>query len=61
MIKESDADLLKLCGHEELMSSSDATEYRSITMRAAYLAQDRPDVQFSVKTLAEEMHKPTNW
>ena len=34
-------------------------KFRSICMRAAYLSQDRSDIQFSVKAAAREMHAPT--
>ena len=33
--------------------------YRSNTMRYAYLAQDRPELQFSAKELARSMQQPT--
>ena len=33
--------------------------YRSITMRAAYLSQDRPDLQTPVRVLAKGMSEPT--
>ncbi len=36
-----------------------ATLYRSLTMRLSYLAQDRPDIQFSCKELAKGMSSPT--
>ena len=35
--------------------------YRSCTMRYSYLAQDRPDIQYSAKELARSMQSPTKW
>mmetsp|Transcript_61626 Transcript_61626/g.161902 ORF Transcript_61626/g.161902 Transcript_61626/m.161902 type:complete len:376 (-) Transcript_61626:351-1478(-) len=40
------------------LSSPDATRYRSVTMRAAYLAQDRPDLGEAVKCRARSMQDP---
>jgi hypothetical protein len=34
------------------------TKYRSVTMRMAYLAQDRPDLQYTCKELARKMQSP---
>ena len=42
-----------------LLSAKDATHYRSLAMRVAYLAQDRTDLQFAVKERARGMSKPT--
>ena len=36
------------------------TQYKSIVARANYLAADRIDIQYAVKTLATSMAKPTN-
>ena len=36
------------------------TQYKSIVARANYLAADRVDIQYAVKTLATAMAKPTN-
>ena len=36
------------------------TTYRSPTMRGAYLAQDRYDIQDATKELATEVKAPTN-
>ena len=35
--------------------------YRSNTMRLAYLAMDRPELQYSGKELARCMQQPTRW
>ena len=35
--------------------------YRSHTMRAAFLAQDRPDIAEATKSLARHMKEPTEW
>ena len=45
--------------NEEELSPSDATCYRRITARANFMAQDRPDIQFTVKCLGSFMAKPT--
>ena len=46
-------------GDDEL-SDTDATKlYQSVTMRVGYLAQDRPDLQRTVRELAKGMCKPT--
>ncbi|CAE8646723.1 unnamed protein product, partial [Polarella glacialis] len=45
--------------NSEQLEGKDATDYRSFTMRAAYLGQDRPDIQFAAKELARSMQKPT--
>jgi hypothetical protein len=36
-----------------------AKTYRSAAMRAAYLSQDRPDLQYAVRELAKGMKEPT--
>ena len=36
-----------------------ATQFRSISARANYLALDRPDLQFAVKELGRSMSRPT--
>ena len=59
--RESDEDLEKICGPQVPLSPVEITAFRSITMRAAYMSQDRMDVQFAVKDLAKQMHNPTNW
>jgi hypothetical protein len=35
------------------------SQYRSLTMRGAYLAQDRAEIQFATKELARRMKNPT--
>ena len=42
------------------LPSAQVTTYRSLTMRGAYLAQDRYDIQHTTKELATEMKTPTN-
>ena len=46
-------------GDEEKLPEGDRTYYRSLTMRAAYLSLDRPDIAFAVKELARGMAEPT--
>ena len=43
----------------EFLSDEEATQYRSVAMRAAYLAQDRPDLQVATRSLAQGLQKPT--
>ena len=42
-----------------LLSGEEASLYRSMAMRAAYLSADRSDIQFATKELAREMGSPT--
>ena len=42
----------------ELLPPKEATAYRSVTMRLAYLAQDRGDVAEAAKYLAQRMKEP---
>ena len=44
---------------DELLSSGQASIYRALVARANYLAQDRPDIQYSVKELCREMSTPS--
>ena len=44
---------------DKAIEGAQATLYRSLTMRLSYLAQDRPDIQFSCKELAKGMSSPT--
>ena len=37
-----------------------ATQYRALTARANYMAQDRAELQFAVKELCRTMSAPTN-
>ena len=46
---------------EQQLGESWATEYRAISARANYLAQDRPDIQFAVKEICRAMSSPTEW
>lgn len=41
------------------LTPGEATEYRSTAMRAAYLAQDRPDLQVATRSLAQGLQNPT--
>ena len=41
------------------LSSDDASKYRSVSMRLAYLSQDRPDLQVLAKELAKGLKSPT--
>jgi hypothetical protein len=41
------------------LSVERASEYRSISMRTAYLAQDRPDLQRTTRELAKGLARPT--
>ena len=41
------------------MLKEEATKFRSLVMRAAYLAQDRGDIAEATKALAQRMKDPT--
>lgn len=43
----------------EPLSPNDASKYRSVSMRLAYLSQDRPDLQVLAKELAKGLKNPT--
>ena len=43
----------------EFLTEEEATQYRSVAMRAAYLAQDRLDLQVATRSLAQGLQKPT--
>ena len=43
----------------ERLSAEQATDYRSIAMRGAYLSEDRPDIRYACKELARRMQQPT--
>ena len=45
---------------ETPLPENEARAYRSLTMRAAYIAEDRPDLKFSSKELARSMQCPTS-
>ena len=44
---------------EAPLGSEEAAVYRSVCMRCAYLAQDRPELQYPTKEAARVMHAPT--
>ena len=44
-----------------LLSAADKEQYRSSTMRLAYLALDRPELQYPSKELARSMQEPNRW
>jgi hypothetical protein len=45
-------------GDEEDLQGGEATEYRAVAATANYLAQDKPDIQYSAKELCMRMAKP---
>lgn len=57
-VKKS-ADQQMLETKSPLLNKDLASLYRSSVMRAAYLAQDRPDLGHAVKNLARKMVSPT--
>jgi len=57
--KKKHEDLERILKSKPL-DAGQAKRYRSTTMRAAYLAQDRPDIAEPVKSLAQGMSKPTD-
>ena len=44
---------------EEELDGNQVKRFQALTARANYLAQDRSDIQFSVKELARSMAKQT--
>jgi len=56
-VKHSTEESLK-AEQTPLLSPSEATRFRSATMRAQYLAQDRSDIAEAVKCLSQHMAKP---
>ena len=44
---------------EELLPTHEVKRFQALIARANYLAQDRSDIQFSVKELARSMSAPT--
>ena len=42
-----------------VLNASEATLYRSCTMRLAYCSSDRGDLQYAIKVLSTDMHSPT--
>ena len=47
--------------NETVLNAEERELYRSNTMRLAYLALDRPDLQLSSKELARSMQQPIKW
>ena len=45
---------------EDPLPAEQIFKYRSLAMRASYLSQDRPDLQYACRELAKGMSKPTN-
>ena len=45
--------------NDEELDAEKATRFRKIGARANYLAQDRPDIMYSVKEICRQMSKPT--
>ena len=45
---------------EQLMSSSDATQFRAMVARINFLSTDRADIQFATKEASRRMTKPIN-
>ena len=43
----------------ELLEPTEASKYRSVSIRLAYLSQDRPDLQVLAKELAKGLKSPT--
>ena len=43
----------------EFLNEEEATQYKSVALRAAYLAQDRPDLQVATRSLAQGLQRPT--
>jgi len=56
-VKKSTEESLK-AEKTPLLGPSEATRFRSATMRAQYLAQDRSDIAETVKCLSQHMAKP---
>jgi len=44
---------------DEALKGAQATHYRGVTMRAAYISQDRPELLFATKEAARNMQNPT--
>ncbi len=44
---------------KEFLSPEEPSLYRSVAMRAAYLAQDRPDLQVAARLLAQGLQQPS--
>ena len=54
------ADEVKRPDDSVELNANYTTQYKSIVARANYLAADRTDIQYAVKTLAMSMSKPTH-
>ena len=52
-------NLKDAAGTTSSLSEEEAAQYRSVAMHAAYLAQDRPDLQVATRSLAQGLQKPT--
>ena len=46
-------------GDDDELDNEEGTKFRRTAARCNYLAQDRTDIQFAVKTICKEMSKPT--
>ena len=55
IIKASVEDVLQAEPDSPLLEGSDVWAFKSLTIRAAYLAQDRPDLAYCVRELAKGM------
>ena len=45
-------------GDDDELGGLDLTKYRSVVARANFVAQDRPDIRYSVKELCRDMSRP---
>ena len=45
-------------GDDDELRGLDLTKYRSVVARANFVAQDRPDIRYSVKELCRDMSRP---
>ena len=50
---------LKDAAGATFLNEEETTQTRSVAMRAAYLAQDRPDLQVAARLLAQGLQRPT--
>ena len=57
-LSKPSADEVKRPDDETKLNPEYTTQYKSIVARANYLAADRPDIQYAVKTLAKQTSKP---
>ena len=56
--KASVEDAMQAERDSPLLEGSDVWAFKSLTRRAAYLAQDRPDLAYCVRELAKGMASP---